>query len=72
MLSLIYNVSSPSSIRKSFSELHIAKAQSSILVTLLGIVMLVRALQALNAELPILVTLLGIVTLVRPEQPSNA
>ena len=36
-----------------------------MLVTLLGIVRLVRLLQPLNALLPILVTLLGIVRLVK-------
>jgi hypothetical protein len=39
-----------------------------MLVTLLGIVRLVRPVQNRNASLPMLVTLLGIVTLVRPEQ----
>ena len=43
-----------------------------ILVTLLGIVTLVRVVQPWNAEPPILVTLLGIVTLVRLVQPKNA
>ena len=43
-----------------------------MLVTLLGIVMLVRPVQPVNAELPMLVTLLGIVILVRQEQPVNA
>ena len=38
-----------------------------MLVTLLGIVMLVRPEQSANAALPMLVTLLGIVMLVRPE-----
>ena len=37
------------------------KAQSSMLVTLLGIVMLVRPVQSLKAQSPMLVTLLGIV-----------
>jgi hypothetical protein len=36
-----------------------------MLITLLGIVMLVRLLQPLNAASPMLVTLLGIVMLVR-------
>ena len=36
-----------------------------MLVTLLGIVTLVRLVQFKNAQLPMLVTLLGIVTLVR-------
>jgi hypothetical protein len=40
-----------------------------MLVTLLGIVTLVRPVQPENAEDPMLVTLLGIVTLVRPVQP---
>ena len=43
-----------------------------MLVTLLGIVMLVRLMQPLNALSPMLVTLFGIVTLVRLLQPSNA
>ena len=43
-----------------------------MLVTLLGIVTLVRLEQPSNAEEPMLVTLLGIVTLVRLEQPENA
>jgi hypothetical protein len=40
-----------------------------MLVILLGIVILVRAVQPENAASPMLVTLLGIVTLVRPVQP---
>ena len=43
-------------------------ASSPILVTLSGIVMLVRLSQPKNASLPILVTLSGIVMLVRLEQ----
>ena len=43
-----------------------------MLVTLSGIVMLVRPVQPSNALLPIDVTLFPIVTLVRPVQPSNA
>ena len=43
-----------------------------MLVTLLGIVTLVRLVQPANASSPMLVTLLGIVTLVRLVQPSNA
>ena len=43
-----------------------------MLVTLLGIVTLVRLVQSENASLPMLVTLLGIVTLVRLVQPKNA
>ena len=43
-----------------------------MLVTLLGIVTLVRLVQNSNASLPMLVTLLGIVTLVRLVQTSNA
>jgi hypothetical protein len=38
----------------------------------LGIAMLVREEQDLNALLPMLVTVLGIVKLVKPEQLSNA
>ena len=40
-------------------------ASSPILVTLFGIVTLVKLLQSENAERQILVTLLGIVTLVK-------
>ena len=43
-----------------------------MLVTLSGIVMLVRPVQPRNAQAPMLVTLSGIVMLVRPVQPSNA
>ena len=43
-----------------------------MLVTLLGIVMLVRLLQPRNAPFPMLVTLLGIVMLFRLLQPLNA
>ena len=43
-----------------------------MLVTLFGIVTLVRLLQFLNALLPMLVTLSGIVTLVRLVQLLNA
>lgn len=43
-----------------------------MLVTLSGIVTLVKPLQSLNAELPMLVTLLGSMTLVIPSQPTNA
>ena len=43
-----------------------------MLVTLTGIVMLVKLLQLLNAEAPILVKLSGIVMLVRLLQPLNA
>ena len=46
-------------------------ASSPILVTLSGMVILVRK-QSSNAEFPILVTLSGMVILVRPEQPANA
>ena len=40
-----------------------------MIVTLFGIVMLVRLLQPTNAESPILVTLFGIVMLARLLQP---
>ena len=40
-----------------------------MLVTLLGMVILVRAVHPENAALPMLVTLSGIVTLVSPVQP---
>jgi uncharacterized membrane protein (UPF0136 family) len=43
-----------------------------MLVTLLGIVTLVRLVQYRNASPPMLVTLLGIVTLVRLVQYRNA
>jgi hypothetical protein len=43
-----------------------------MLVTLDGMVTLVRPEQPSNALPPMLVTLDGMVTLVRPEQPSNA
>ena len=43
-----------------------------MLVTLLGIVTLVRLVQPENAQSPMLVTLLGIVTLVRLVQSENA
>ena len=39
-----------------------------MLVTLFGIVMLVKLLHSRNASLPMLVTLFGIVMLVRPLQ----
>ncbi len=43
-----------------------------MLVTLEGMVMLVRPEHPLNVKLPMLVTLEGMVMLVRPEQPENA
>ena len=43
-----------------------------MLVTLPGIVTLVRPLQPKSAKDPMLVTLAGIVTLVSPLQPENA
>ena len=43
-----------------------------MVVTLVGIVTLVRPSQLENAESLIVVTLLGIVTLVRPEHAVNA
>jgi hypothetical protein len=43
-----------------------------MLVTLSGIVMLVRLVQPENAPSPMLVTLSGITTLVRLVQPENA
>ena len=42
-----------------------------MLVTLEGMVMLVRPVQLENADLPMVVTLSGMVMLVRPKQPSN-
>ena len=47
-------------------------AQTPILVTVFGIVILARLEQFPNAERSILVTLFGIVMLVRLEQPENA
>ena len=43
-----------------------------MLVTLLGMVMLVRPVQPTKAPSPMLVTLLGMVMLVRPVQPPKA
>ena len=43
-----------------------------MLVTLLGIVMLVRPVHLWKAQSPMLVTLLGIVMFVRPVQPWKA
>ena len=43
-----------------------------MLVTLLGIVTLVKPLQKAKATFPMLVTLLGIVMLVKPSQPRKA
>jgi hypothetical protein len=43
-----------------------------MLMTLLGIVTLVRLLQPAKAESPMLVTLLPIAALVRLEHPTNA
>jgi len=43
-----------------------------MLVTLSGIVIEVKPVQPLNAELPMLVTLAGIVTAIKPVQPENA
>ncbi len=43
-----------------------------MLVTLFGIVTLVKLLQPENASTPMLVTLSGIVTLVKPVQSQNA
>ena len=43
-----------------------------MVVTLLGIVTLVRPVQLSNAEFPMVVTLLEIVTLVRPVHLVNA
>ena len=43
-----------------------------MLVTLFGIVILVKPLQSENAPLPMLVTLSGIVMLVKPLHPQNA
>ena len=43
-----------------------------MLVTLSGIVILVKPVHPRNAQLSMLVTLFGIVTVVKPEQPENA
>ena len=43
-----------------------------MLVTLSGVVMLVKLLQPEKAESPILVTLFGIIILVNPVQPEKA
>ena len=50
----------------SISDEQYSKANSSILVTLLGIVTVVRPVQSMKAQFPMLVTLLGIVTEIRP------
>ena len=42
-----------------------------MVVTLLGMVMPVKALHIENAESPMVVTLLGMVTLAKAEQPRN-
>jgi hypothetical protein len=60
------------STENDFSPLQPENAPPPMLVTLSGIVMLVRPLQPLNAKCPMLVTLSGIVTLVSPSQPLNA
>ena len=49
-------------------ELQFSKADSPIVVTLLGMVTEVRELQPLKADRPIVVTLLGMVTEVREVQ----
>ena len=54
------------------SHLQPAKAPLPIEVTELGMVMLVKPLQAQNAQSPISLTELGMVTLVKPLQPQNA
>ena len=48
-------------------EVHSQKAVSPLYVTLLGIVILVRDLQPLNAQVPIDVTLSGRETFVKEE-----
>ena len=55
-----------------FRLLQPANAPPPMLVTLLGIVMLVRLSQPLNAQYPMLVTLSGIVMLFRLLQSANA
>ena len=50
----------------------LSNAESPMLVTLSGIIMLVKPVQPLNAKLPILATLSGISMLVNPVQPLNA
>ena len=56
----------------SYNLVHPAKALGPIDLMEAGSVILLRALQSLNAELSTLVTLLGIVTEVREEQSWNA
>jgi hypothetical protein len=51
------------------AELHPENAPSPMLVTLSGIVTLVKPLHPSNAPSPMLVTLSGIVTLVKPLHP---
>ena len=53
-------------------RLHIENAKSPILVTLLGMLILVRLLHWENAASSMLVTLLGIVMLARLEHPKKA
>ena len=59
-------------IKSFFKRLQPEKADSSILVTLSGMVMLVSPEQPERALLPILVTPSGMVMFVSPEQFSNA
>ena len=54
------------------SPTQLENAESSMFVTLKGIVTDVNPLQSLNAELPMLVTLEGIDTDVNPTHPENA
>jgi len=51
-----------------FKPLQSATAKSPMLVTLLGMVTLVKLVQPMNALIPMLTTLLPIVTLVKPVQ----
>ena len=53
-------------------RVHLKKASSPILVTLLGMVMLARPVHPEKAPTPMFVTLLGMVTLARPVHPEKA
>ena len=62
----------PSATSMSMRPLHQAKAPLPMLVTLEGMVMVVRLLQLKKASSPILTTPLGIVMAVRPMQSEKA
>jgi hypothetical protein len=63
---------SPSGKNTLTSEVHLKNTAPPILVTPLGMVILVRLEQSLNALLPMKVTLLGITKLVRLLQDIKA